>query len=119
MRIVPPFQCARLPSARHARRRRKGSSVPVLGDPDMRVDARAARYDRRIPTLPELAMHACCSRQTAAAALRTPASRTGAGATISTVCAAVAARMPGIAAWRRFTQLLASIPDSNDDFGLV
>lgn len=85
----------------------------------MRVDARAARYDRRIPTLPEIVMHACCFRQTVAAALRAPTSRTGAGTPVRTVRAAVAARLPGIAAWRRFTQLLASIPDSNDDFGLV
>lgn len=85
----------------------------------MRVDARAARYDRRIPILPEIAMQACCSRQTVAAARRTPASRTGASATVRTLCATAAARMPGIAAWHRLTQLLASIPDSNDDFGLV
>ncbi|WGS45056.1 hypothetical protein LFL97_31265 [Burkholderia sp. JSH-S8] len=64
-------------------------------------------------------MLACCSRQTAATAPRTPASRTGTGTTVRTVCAAAAAHLPGIAAWRRFTQLLAAIPDSNDDFGLV
>ncbi|MGZ2748921.1 hypothetical protein [Burkholderia stagnalis] len=85
----------------------------------MRADARAARYDRRIPTLPEIAMHACCFRQTVAATLRAPVSRTGAGTIVRALCAAVAPRLPGIAAWRRLTQLLASIPDSNDDFGLV
>ncbi|RQR53419.1 hypothetical protein DIE19_26790 [Burkholderia sp. Bp9126] len=63
-------------------------------------------------------MQACCSRQTVAAAPRAAASRIGAG-TVRTLCATAAARVPGIAAWRRFTQLLASIPDSNDDFGLV
>lgn len=63
-------------------------------------------------------MQACCSRQTAVAAPRAPASRTGAG-TVRTRFAAAASHVPGIAAWRRFTQLLASIPDSNDDFGIV
>lgn len=47
-----------------------------------------------------------------------PSSRTGSTARRSRLTA-IGARVPGVAAWHRIAQLLASIPDSNDDFGLL
>ncbi|EJO52564.1 hypothetical protein BURMUCF2_A1949 [Burkholderia multivorans CF2] len=83
--------------------------------PRVRAIARGAAYDRgiRYPASKESVMRECClSRATFAAHPRAAAPRAGGPlAGIGKWCARVVG-------WHRLERLLASIPDSNDDFGL-
>ncbi|WP_230940350.1 hypothetical protein [Burkholderia multivorans] len=81
----------------------------------MRAIAHGATYDRgiRYPVSKESVMRECClSRATCATRSRAAAPRAGGPlAGIGKWCARVVG-------WHRLERLLASIPDSNDDFGL-
>nr|WP_231856838.1 hypothetical protein [Burkholderia multivorans] len=81
----------------------------------MRPIAHGAAYDRgiRYPASKESVMRECClSRAACAARPRAAAPRAGGSlAGIGKWCARVVG-------WHRLERLLASIPDSNDDFGL-
>ncbi|RQS71658.1 hypothetical protein DID96_12925 [Burkholderia sp. Bp8963] len=64
----------------------------------------------------------CRSRRTAFAAPLRPPSRdqSNAGSTgVRATFAAIAMLTLGLVGWYRIERLLASIPDSNDDFGIV
>ncbi|HKT65699.1 hypothetical protein [Burkholderia sp. 22313] len=72
-----------------------------------------------MPVLPD-----CCpSRATLAAPLPSGAARTTSGpvsrARSGSIRATVAARCLRLLGWYRLERLIASIPDSNDDFGIV
>ncbi|WP_232459289.1 hypothetical protein [Burkholderia ubonensis] len=75
--------------------------------------------------LPETAMQSCCSRRTAFAGPLSPASLRKEPRNVSrsraarSAFAAAGAFVLGIVGWRWFESLLNSIPDSNDDFGIV
>ncbi|WP_071768175.1 MULTISPECIES: hypothetical protein [Burkholderia cepacia complex] len=75
--------------------------------------------------LPETAMQSCCSRRTAFAGPLSPASLRKEPRNVSrsraarSAFAAACAFALGIVGWRWFESLLNSIPDSNDDFGIV
>ncbi|WP_175956834.1 hypothetical protein [Burkholderia sp. BCC0405] len=62
-----------------------------------------------------------CLVQRAACTVRSPstAPRPSSGSRSRDVRATLAARCLRIVGWYRLERLLASIPDSNDDFGLV
>ncbi|WP_232440354.1 hypothetical protein [Burkholderia ubonensis] len=75
--------------------------------------------------LPETAMQSCCSRRTAFAGPLSPASlrkeprNDSRSRAARSAFAAAGAFVLGIVGWRWFESLLNSIPDSNDDFGIV
>nr|WP_261527473.1 hypothetical protein [Burkholderia multivorans] len=83
--------------------------------PHVRALAHGAAYDRgiRYPASKESVMRECCLSR-AACATRSCAAAPRAGGPLAGI-GKWCARVVG---WRRLERLLASIPDSNDDFGL-
>ncbi|ERI24742.1 hypothetical protein BURCENBC7_AP4126 [Burkholderia cenocepacia BC7] len=109
-----------MPAVRERRRIKQKKIIRFCSGRSLRARRRAPRRLRSVhPTPTEPVMpHSCPQR--AAFIARSPSTvRPSSGPDVRNTRTAIAAWCLRVVGWYRLERLLASIPDSNDDFGLA